>query len=289
MICCRLMTEIETTPMTDKPPQGSLRKTIQFYLIDCKTIPGKLIDIVIILFNILVCILFVIETYPIAPATMALLWKIEIVIIVFFIIEYIARLYGSRDRLKHIFNIFSLIDLAAILPIFTVFFSPAAPLQIGFIRILRVFRIFRFIRFTTDPIFFFGNISFRLLRVVRLLLTILIIFFVSSGLFWFVESQANPQVKNFGDAFYFTVVTLTTVGFGDITPVSSAGRWVTAIMILSGIVLIPWQVGQIVKEWIGISSKKHVLCQQCGLKYHDEDASHCKACGNVIFQEFDGL
>lgn len=270
-------------------PPITLREKIRFYLIDCKTIPGKLIDISIILLNILVCILFVIDTYAISVSTRQLLWKIEVVIIVFFIIEYIARLYGARNRIKHIFNVFSLIDLAAILPIFLIFFAPAASLKIGFIRIIKVLRIFRFLRFTADPFFFFGAISPRLLKVIRLLLTILIIFFVSSGFFWFVESGVNPGIKNFGDAFYFTVVSLTTVGFGDITPVSEGGRWVTVLMILSGIILIPWQVGQIVKEWISISVKKAVVCPQCGLKYHDRDASHCKACGHVIFQEFDGL
>ena len=271
------------------PSPATLRETIQFYLIDCKTIPGKLIDIAIILLNILVCFLFVIDTYAISNPFRELLWKIEAIIIVFFIIEYIARLYGSRNRLKHIVNIYSLIDLAAILPIFTIFFVSPATIRLGFIRIIRILRIFRFLRFTTDPIFFFGAISSRLLKVVRLLLTIFLIFFVSSGFFWFAEHGSNPEIKNFGDAFYFSVVSLTTVGFGDITPVSEAGRWVTVMMILSGIILIPWQVGQIMKEWLSISVKKEVVCPQCGLKYHDHDASHCKACGNVIFQEFDGI
>lgn len=270
-------------------PAKSLRQTIQFYLIDCKTIPGKVIDIFIMFLNILVCVLFVIDTYPISEAARKALWKMEIVIITFFIIEYVARLYGSRKRLRHIFNIFSLIDLAAILPFFFMLLNPGADFNIGFIRIIRVIRIFRFLRFTADPVFFFGTISIRLLKIIRLLFTIMLIFFVSSGLFWFVEHGASSEIRNFGDAFYFSVVTLTTVGFGDITPVSEGGRWVTVLMILSGIVLIPWQVGQIIKEWIGIALKKESLCRQCGLKYHDSDASHCKACGHVIYQEFDGL
>jgi voltage-gated potassium channel len=151
-----------------------------------------------------------------------------------------------------------------------------------------VFRIFRFLRFTADPDFFFGNLTWQVLKVVRLFLTIFMIFFISSGLFFHVENGINAGVKTFGDAFYFTVVALTTVGFGDITPMSEGGRWVTVFMILSGIVLIPWQVSRIVKEWVRMASKKEIICPGCGLRYHDEDASNCKSCGHIIYQEYEG-
>jgi voltage-gated potassium channel len=128
----------------------------------------------------------------------------------------------------------------------------------------------------------------QLLNVIRLFLTIFMIFFISSGLFFYVESDLNTGVRTFGDAFYFTVVALSTVGFGDIIPISEAGRWITVLMILSGIILIPWQVSQIVKEWVRISSKKEIICPGCGLRFHDRDASHCKSCGHVIYQEYDG-
>lgn len=265
--------------------EKSLRGKIRFYLIDCETIPGKLIDMFIIILNLIICATFVIDTYPIAESTRQLLIKIEIVIVAFFIIEYIARLYGARNRLKRITDIYSVIDLIAILPIFALFF----PLNIGFIKLIRVFRmlrIFRFLRFTADPHFFFGTITVHLLKVLRLALTILLIFFISSGLFFQVESSINPGVNTFGDAFYYTVVTLTTVGFGDILPVSTAGRMVTVIMIISGIILIPWQASQIIKEWIH-KRKKDITCPNCGLRYHDADASHCKSCGHVIYQMYE--
>ncbi len=270
-------------------PGSTLREKIQFYLIDCHTIPGKLIDIIIILLNILVCVIFVIETYKISPETRRLLLRTEIIITLFFIIEYIARLYGARNRVKHIFKIYSLIDLVAILPVIFSLIIPGTTIQLGFIRIIRVLRVFRFLRFTADPVFFFGDISNRLLKVVWLLFTIFLIFFISSGLFWFAENIHNTKVQNFGDAFYYTVVTLTTVGFGDIVPISDGGRWVTVLMILSGIILIPWQASQIIREWFHMKGKVEVTCPQCGLMTHDEDASHCKHCGHVIFQKFSPL
>jgi voltage-gated potassium channel len=271
---------------------NSLREAIQFYIIDCKTLPGRLIDAFIILLNLIICAIFVLETYPVSEDIRSVLWTVEVVTVFFFIIEYIARLYGSRNRIRYLFDKYSIIDLIAILPTLWLIVFPGNLLNIGvvkIIRIFRVFRIFRFLRFAADPHFFFATITMKVLKVVRLLMTILIIFFVSSGLFFHVENQWNPGIKTFGDAFYFTIVTLTTVGFGDITPLSEAGKWVTVLMILSGIILIPWQASQIIKEWIRISTQKNVVCSKCGLRYHDIDASHCKACGNVIYQEYDGV
>ena len=271
----------------------TFRETLQFYLIDCKTPLGKFIDIFIILLNLVICAIFVMETYPVSETTRRLLWNTEVIIVLFFIIEYIARLYAAKDRLRQLVDIYSIVDLIAIVPTISLLVLPLFGVTPNFgfikvIRVVRVFRIFRFLRFTADPQFFFGSITRRLLNLIRLFLTILMIFFISSGLFFYVENPLNPNVQTFGDAFYFTVVTLTTVGFGDITPLSEAGKWITVFMILSGIILIPWQISRIVKEWIYISTKKKVLCPGCGLRFHDENASHCKSCGHIIFQEYDG-
>lgn len=277
----------------DRATGHSFREILQFYLIDCETPLGKLIDIFILFLNLVICAILVIETYPVSESTLQFLWKTDVVIVFFFIIEYAARLYGARSRLRQATDVYSIIDLVAILPTVFLLVLPAFGISLDLrfikvIRIIRVVRIFRFLRFTSDPDFFFGKITVPLLRVVRLCLTILIIFFVSSGVFFHVENNVNPNVQTFGDAFYFTVVALTTVGFGDITPLSEAGKWVTVLMICSGVILIPWQVSGIVKEWIHIASKKEIVCKRCGLRYHDRDASHCKSCGEVIYQEYDG-
>ncbi|MFC1840507.1 potassium channel family protein [Thermodesulfobacteriota bacterium] len=272
--------------------ENSFRETLQFYLVDCKTPIGKIIDILIILLNLFICAILVVETYPVSVETMRFLWIMEQVIVFFFVIEYAARVYGAENRLKQLTDIYSIIDLVAILPTISLVVFPLFGVTfnlrfVKFIRIFRIFRIFRFLRFAASPDFFFGSLNMHVLKLVRLFLTILIIFFVSSGLFFYVENEINSNVKTFGDAFYFTVVALTTVGFGDITPISESGKWVTVLMIISGIILIPWQVSQIVKEWVRMESKKDVVCMECGLRYHDRDASHCKSCGHVIYQEID--
>jgi voltage-gated potassium channel len=141
-------------------------------------------------------------------------------------------------------------------------------------------------RFTQDAEFFFGTVSDNTLRAMKLLLTILVLLFVSAGLFYSAEHASNPGVATFGDAFYYTVVSLSTVGFGDIIPVTAAGRWVTVGSILAAIIVIPRQASKILREWTS-ADKVNVTCPDCGLAYHDPDASHCKACGHVIYQEYD--
>jgi voltage-gated potassium channel len=204
---------------------NGFRETLQFYLVDCKTPFGKIIDIFIILLNLFICAILVIETYPVSEETHRFLWTMELVIVFFFIIEYAARLYGAQKRFKQLRDIYSVIDLIAILPTLAMVIFPffGIVLDLGLIKLIRIFRIlriFRFLRFTADPDFFFGSITQQVLNLMRLILTILMIFFVSSGVFFYVENSVNPDVNTFGDAFYFTVVALTTVGFGDITPIS---------------------------------------------------------------------
>ena len=112
------------------------------------------------------------------------------------------------------------------------------------------------------------------------------IFFVGGRLFYSAEAAANPGIENFGDAFYYMIIALTTVGFGDIVPRTELGRWLTVGSVLAAIVLVPWQASKIVRAWTE-GGRVDVTCPNCGLTGHDADASHCKACGHVIYQKYE--
>jgi voltage-gated potassium channel len=269
-------------------PGGGPRAAVRFYLLDHETPLGKAIDVALLLLNLVFVGIVVAETYPLSTRLQDTLWTLEVGISVVFLFEYGLRLYGAQDRLAEFLNAYTMVDLVAILPTFLVLLFPlsAVGLSISFLRIIRVVRVLRFYRFTQDAEFFFGTIADNTLRAVKLLLTVLVLFFVSAGLFYTVEHGANPDVATFGDAFYYTVISVTTVGFGDIIPVTAAGRWVTVATIIVGIIVVPWQAGKIVREWRS-KDKVNVTCPECGLSYHDRDASHCKACGSIIYQEYD--
>jgi len=276
-----------------KPGLRNLRQTVYFYMTDFRTPLGKWIDVFIIVLNLLFVALFIVSTYPISIQQRLTVWNVEIAIVGFFVVEYLLRLYGAPRRWEHIRNIYSIIDLVSILPTLILLVIPSSFFiyDIRFIQVIRVFavfRIFRFLRFIASDHLLFGRISLGMVNVARLVVTVITIFFVYSGLFYFVESPVNPEVQNFGNAFYFTVVAVSTVGFGDIVPVSGAGRFVTIAMIISGIILIPFEAARIFRAWMSVAEKKARICPYCGLDRHDIDAKHCKICGQDLYQEKKG-
>lgn len=257
-------------------------------MIDFKTPLGKAIDIIIIALNLIAVSIFVLHTYDLSSAQQDMLWRLEMAVVGIFIIEYALRLYGAPDRSKHLKDTYSMIDLAAILPTLIILALPASVFvyDIRFIQILRVltvFRIFRFLRFVSRGHMLFGTISQEKINIAQLVFSIIIFFFVYSGIFYFVESPLNPKVNNFGDAFYFIVVAVSTVGFGDIVPVTGVGKLVTVVMIISGIILIPFQAARIFRAWMASDREKRTsVCPGCGLDRHDADARYCKACGEAL-------
>jgi voltage-gated potassium channel len=271
-----------------KDGRRSFRETVQFYMIDFQTPLGKAIDILIIALNLIAVSVFVLHTYDLSPSQEEMLWSVEIIVVAIFILEYLLRLFGAPDRWSHVKDIYSIIDLAAILPTLIMMALPATFFvhDIRFIqtlRVLTVLRIFRFMRFISRGHMLFGIISQGMINVAQLVLSIIIIFFVYSGIFYFLESPLNPKVDNFGDAFYFTVVAVSTVGFGDIVPVTDEGRLVTVAMIISGIILIPFQAARIFRTWLTAGREKRAaICPGCGLDQHDADARHCKICGEKL-------
>lgn len=252
------------------------REKTAFYLQDLETPVGKSVNLTIAGLVLLSSVSFVAQTYNIPNSFREFLDAIDTAILFIFAAEYLLRLWSEENKLKYILSFYSIIDLMAILPFFL------GVVDISFIRLLRWFRILRLIRFI-DKKFFFGISTEDSLISARILFTLFAIIFVYSGLIYQVEHPVNP--KNFAtflDAFYFSIVTMTTVGFGDVTPISEIGRLLTVLMILTGIALIPWQVGDLIKRLVKTANQVETVCSGCGLSFHDTDAKFCKICGTKL-------
>lgn len=237
-----------------------------------------ILDIFVMILVFCSLVIFVAETYALPPDLRQTLDEINWVILLIFVAEYGLRLWLAEKRLSYIVSLYSLIDLLTLIPFFVGIFD------ITFVRIFRWFRVLRLFRFLEGRSLLGSlNVSDTIIFG-RILLTLLAILFVYSGLIYQTEHLANPQeFVTFLDAFYFAVVTMTTVGFGDIAPVSDLGRLLTVLMIFTGIALIPWQVGDLIKQLLKTADQVKSPCSECGLVFHDPDALHCKRCGTPLF------
>ncbi len=256
----------------------SLREKIAFYLEDIETPIGLITNLVILLLILGSTGIFVIETYPINSKIQEVLHIIDLGILIVFTCEYILRFCATNNKRKFFFSLFSFIDLISILPLLL------GVMDTRFIRIFRWFRILRIIRFWQLEAFLLGVKLNENLVLVRIFLTLFSLIFVYAGLIYQVEHHINPiGLETFFDAFYFVVVTMTTVGYGDVTPLSQAGRAMTLLMILTGVLLIPWQLGEVIKQVVKTANVVKIQCVNCNLSSHDPDAQFCKQCGTKLY------
>lgn len=266
------------TSLTSQP--FSLRQAL-IQGLGIETLYGKIVNLSLISLVLISAAIFVIQTYDISPNIHQILDRINTWILMSFIVEYLLRLWCAPQKINYLFSLYSLIDLLIFMPFIIGLFG----IEIGISENLIWFRILHLLRYM-QPKTFLGIINSEdNLIVAHILFTLFSIIFVYSGLIYQIEHAINPQAfRHFFDALYFCIVTMTTVGFGDITPLSEAGRWITLAMILTGVGLIPWQVGDLVKHFVKDAQKVRVECHNCGLFFHDSDAKFCKHCGSSLVQ-----
>jgi voltage-gated potassium channel len=249
---------------------------VGFLLRDRQTRAGRATNAVLYVLNTAFILLYILSTYDFAASTLLVIRSLELALGVVFLGEYVVRVESADDRLAEIKNPYTIIDLVAVLPLFV---FPG--LGAEFLRGLSTLRIFRFLRLVVNEQQIFGkSIRAQTIRRLELSVTIFLIFFIATGFVYAAEAAANSEISNFGDAFYYTVIAVSTVGFGDIIPTTAAGRWVTVVAVLVGFILIPWQATRLREA----SSLTDVACPRCGTLVSDDDR-YCRQCGETLVDE----
>jgi voltage-gated potassium channel len=197
---------------------------------------------------------------------------VEEAIGVVYLLELLARLFISKQRLRDIFHPIGLADLIVIASLL----APSLAQNFSFLRVVRALRLLRsyhmlkslrrqssFVRLHEDVIFSIVNL--------------LVFIFIITAIVYVTQVGSNPAIKDYVDALYFTIATLTTTGFGDITMVGTGGRILAVLIMIFGISLFLRLIQTIFRP-----GKVRYECPTCGLNRHDPDAVHCKHCGQVL-------
>jgi len=220
-----------------------MKKKIREIVEDTTTKKGKYFDYFIQLIILLSLISFSLETLPnISEDLRLILEKFELVSIIIFSVEYLLRVFVSKKPFKYIFSFYGVIDILAILPFYLNRF-----LDLRFLRAFRIFRIFRalkLIRYNKALNRF--NRAFKIVKeelVLFFIVTLILLFITSAGIYSF-EHEAQPEVfKSIFHSGWWSIVTLTTVGYGDVYPITLGGKVFTFFVLIIGIGIIAVPAG----------------------------------------------
>lgn len=197
---------------------------------------------------------------------------LDAVIGVVLMIDFAARLWINRRPWRMVFSLYGLIDLVVIVSML----APIVGEGLAFLRVARVLRLLRSYtmvkRLRQDFRWFRRNE-----QIVMSALNLGVFIFIMTALVYESQHFTNPKIGNYADALYFTVTALTTTGFGDIVLEGTTGRMIAVIIMIFGVSLFLRLVQVMLRP-----DKVDFSCPDCGLKRHDRDAVHCKACGRTL-------
>ncbi|MBN1697858.1 MAG: ion transporter [Spirochaetales bacterium] len=265
----------------------SIRKRLYIVIFEADTKAGKGFDIVLlfcILFSVAAVLLNSVE--EIRKCYGWLLVGIEWLFTIVFTIEYMLRIYCSRNALRYMKSFFGIIDLCAILPNLVIVFITGAP-ALTFIRVfrlLRIFVIFKLGRYIGESNFLLHALKRSFRKIVVFIGTVLSIVVIMGSAMYLIEGPDHGFL-NIPKSMYWAIVTLTTVGYGDIAPQTVLGQTIASIIMLMGYGIIAVPTGILSASFVLESSRRKNRCSECGKTGLEDDSRFCRFCGSELKKE----
>tara|TARA_Y100000813_G_scaffold151932_1_gene112192 strand:- start:1637 stop:2434 length:798 start_codon:yes stop_codon:yes gene_type:complete len=258
------------------------RAKLHEIIFEADTKKGKIFDI-ILLIAILISVFGVIlsSVDSIEKDYGNILRFSEWIFTILFTIEYIFRIYCIKKPFKYIFSFMGIIDFLSIIPTYLVFLYPPIHVLVDIraIRLIRVFRVFKLSRYLRGANIMQIALKSSRPKIIVFLLSVVLVVIILGTLMYIVEGQKNG-FENIPKSIYWSVVTLTTVGYGDVVPLTVTGKFLASIIMILGYGIIAVPTG-IVSAAIAKSASKITTqsCRVCSREGHDLDARNCKFCG----------
>jgi len=205
---------------------------------------------------------------------------------ILFTIEYVLRLISVKRPLLYVFSFLGLVDLLAIIPMYLSIFLVGAQSLLVFraLRFLRVFRIFKLTHFLSEMSFLGAALRSSAKKIGVFMMVVIAIVIILGSIMYIVESDESG-FTSIPECIYWSIVTITTVGYGDMTPESPVGKLIASFIMLIGYCIIAVPTGILTTEiaLMSRSSKKgSEACPGCGKEGHDDNAVFCKFCGEKL-------
>ena len=263
-----------------------LRVRLHEIIFEADTPAGKLFDVLLILSIVVSVVLVMLDSVSSIQQTHGdLLYLGEWVFTILFTIEYILRLYSVGRPLSYATSFFGMVDLLAILPTYLSLIFPGAQyfLVVRILRVLRVFRVLKLVQYVSEARILMQAMRASRRKITVFLFVVLTLVVIFGSLMYIVE---DPQsgFTSIPQSIYWAIVTLTTVGYGDISPQTGLGQTMAALIMIIGYGIIAVPTGIVTAE-LTQSYKKTLStqsCPQCSAEGHDPDAAFCKYCGAML-------
>lgn len=265
------------------------REKIKIILYGTNTLAGRMFDLILLGLILLSVLLVMLDTVEgINHKYHEQLLICEWIITVFFTIEYILRVISIQKPIKYIVNFYGIIDLLAILPMYLSIFFPATSV-LTIVRVLRFFRLFKILHIPQ-----ISHQSFQLkeaLQASKEKILVFIYFVMISaviiGAMMYVVEGKESGFTSIPVGIYWSIVTLTTVGYGDISPATPLGQFLASLVMIMGYGIIAVPTGIVTAEFAKSSLRNNAVstkktCKKCNSQVHFDNAKYCYECGTVL-------
>lgn len=249
-------------------------------IFETDTPAGKRFDVVLLWLILLSVVTITIESVP-QYSGLHIFKQLDWVFTIIFTAEFFLRIYVAPKRFSYIFSFWGIIDFLSILPTYLsiLFIGYHYLIIVRILRLLRVFRILRLARFTSEGqvlLFALKRSAYKIGVFIAFVFTLVVVL----GTVMYVVEDGNPGFSSIPSSIYWGIVTITTVGFGDIVPHTVLGKIISSIIMLSGYAIIAVPTGIVTVE-LSKNSKTQMDCPTCKSQNHSEN-NYCSNCGNKL-------